>query len=72
MKNWYVVTPDGKEIMMPEDELLAGVSSGALLSPRLIPAFSAFQSVQLSWLLITRLLALCCWLNKKIKITNTP
>ena len=36
MKNWYVVTPDGKEIMMPEDELLAGVSAGQYAAGTLI------------------------------------
>ena len=36
MNNWYVVTPDGKEIMLPEDELLAGVSTGQYAAGTLI------------------------------------
>ncbi len=36
MNNWYVATADGKEIMLAEDELLAGVSSGQYAAGTLI------------------------------------
>lgn len=36
MNNWYVATPDGKEIMLAEDELLAGVSTGQYAAGTLI------------------------------------
>ena len=36
MNNWYVATPDGKETMLAEDELLAGVSTGKYAAGTLI------------------------------------